>query len=340
MLIKNLNHPIRLLLCVLSACLFMSSGISASEPVKTLAAPNLSINTEKPVLRNTVIFGVYPVALYEFDTKQNTFKIEFYAWWRTKDKNYEPEKSVEIINAEKYSSKFGKRAQNGDEYFTFVHYYATIRQYWNPRNFPFDHEALQVGLEDFSDMHYVVFEPDYEQSAIHSELSIPNWKILNFELSKSISLYNTNFGDISAPKGLHSRLTFQIDIKHDGWEAYFNYFIAFFVTAFLSALVIFLEKERLEVKLLVILSAVFAFIGNKYVLDSILTDVAAYSLANLIQLATFFILFFSIIFMFCLEKVPKDLVKRRQRIARLVGYLVSLIYIICVGIATYCAVIS
>ncbi len=329
-----------LILVVVGISLLWPSLVSAEESAKLMPDPATILSSESRAAPNVVIFGLYPTALYDFDAKHNSFKIDFYAWWRTKDKNYQPEKSIEIVNAEKYSSKFGIRAKNGFEYFTNVHYYAKIRHDWDPRNFPFDHQTLTVSLEDFDDLQHVVFEPDYEQSAIHPEFTIPNWKILNFELHKTVTHYNTNFGDTATPKGQYSRLTMQIDIKHDGWVSFFNYFIAFFVTAFLSSLVFFLEKESLEVRMLIILSAVFAFIGNKYVLDTIIADAGSYSLANVIQIATFILMFISILFLISEKNMSKRYERQRILINHIVGYVATVLYVICVSMATYFAVIS
>lgn len=287
-----------------------------------------------------VIFGVYPMSLYDFDAKRENFKINFYAWWRTKDKDFHPEKSVEIMNAIKYKAVLSNRDKNGDEYYTTVHYYATIHQYWDPKNFPFDHQTLLISLEDQNDAKHVVFEPDYEQSGIHHEFEIPNWKILNFQLHKSVTHYNSNFGDISTPKGIYSRLTMQIDLKHEGWVSYFNYFIAFFVTSFLSLLVFFMEKESVEVKMLILVSAIFAFIGNKYVLDTVISDVAGYSLTNLIQVATFVALFCGIVFLLLDKNMAEKHYKKRVFMIHLIGYILACSYVVAVSVATYFAVIS
>ena len=55
-----------------------------------------------------VTFGVYPVSIYDLDPANSSFTINFYAWWRTKDKAYNPAKSVEIVNSRDYSIKFAE----------------------------------------------------------------------------------------------------------------------------------------------------------------------------------------------------------------------------------------
>ena len=107
-----------------------------------------------------VTFGVYPVSIYDLDPANSSFNISFYAWWRTKDKNYKPESEIEIVNAQDYTYKFGSTGKVGDEYYTYVHYYAKIYHPWISKNFPFGRQFLTVKLEDFKDIKLVEFEPD------------------------------------------------------------------------------------------------------------------------------------------------------------------------------------
>ena len=183
-----------------------------------------------------VTFGVYPVALYDMDPVNSSFNISFYAWWRTKDKNYKPETSIEIVNSRDYTSKLGEKGKNGNEYYTYVHYYAKIHHVWDSKNFPFGHQYLDVKFEDFSDASLILFDPDYEKSSLHSELVLPGWKIVGFNLQKSITEYTTNFGDTNSPNSKYSRITFSIEIKRNGWRLYMSYFIGFFMAGVLAHL--------------------------------------------------------------------------------------------------------
>ncbi|MBN9413321.1 MAG: hypothetical protein J0H12_05310 [Candidatus Paracaedimonas acanthamoebae] len=237
--------------------------------------------------KEKVLMGVYPVMLHDFDLAHNTFKVSFYAWWRSKDKAYVPDKTVEITNALDFHSKFGTTGKFKDEYFTYIRYYATVSKEWDMRHFPFDHQQLVVALEDYADIQKIIFTPDNDQSALHSEIKLKGWKILGFHLKDSITTYDTNFGDPSTKKGQYSRLSFIIDIKREGIRLFFNYFIGFLVAFFLCTVIYILDPREIGARTSLSLGATFTAIGNKYILDQVLPFTTSFTLADAIQAATF-----------------------------------------------------
>lgn len=287
------------------------------------------------------LMGVYPVHLYDFDLAKNTFKVSFYAWWRTSNKSYAPEKSVEIVNATEYYSKFGTRGQNGDEFFTYVHYYATILHPWNMRYFPFDRQFLEVRLEDFADINAVVLTPDRDQSFIHPELRLDGWDVIGMQLKDSVTRYLTNFGDKSTEKGLYSRITFQIEIKRQGWRTYFNNFIGFFVAMFLSLMIYFVHPNDLSSRANLSLGGIVTSVGNKYVIDQRLPITAEFTLADTIQIATFLMISVTILNFIVLKRFEERLtIQQISKLNYAIGILAALIYVVWVGAHTYIAVWS
>ncbi len=68
---------------------------------------------------------------------------------------------------------------------------------------------------------------------ILNRINYPGWKLVRFMMKKSIITYESNFGDSMLTQSQFPRLSFTIEIKRIGWRPYLNYFIGFFVTAFL-----------------------------------------------------------------------------------------------------------
>jgi hypothetical protein len=295
----------------------------------------------KPLQPFVTQFGVYPALLWDFDLSKNTFKISFYAWWRTHDPNYQPEKSIEIINATDYYSKFGRKGKNDNEYFTYAHYYATVQKNWDTRFFPFDRQILEVKLEDFQDAHYVIFEPDILQSHLHKELVLPGWQVEGLKLEKSMTSYATNFGDTSVKNGKYARLTFHIDIKREGWRSYFNYFIGFFVAFFLCAMIFFVDPGNINARANLSLGSIFTAVGNKYVLDQKLPFTSLFTLYDAIQAATFCVIVLSILSFILIHDLLKDMgLKKARTINGLLAVIIVTLYLVYVGVWTFAAVVS
>ncbi len=257
------------------------SACTSEEPPQTPPVLHVQPTKEK------VLMGIYPVMLNDFDLSHNSFKVSFYAWWRSQNKEYAPHKTVEITNALDFQSKFGASGQYKDKYFTYIRYYATILHNWDMRYFPFDHQRLVVALEDYADIQKIMFAPDHQQSALHSELNLKGWRVLGFHLEDSITTYTTNFGDPSTKKGQYSRLSFVIDIKREGVRLFFNYFIGFLVAFFLCTVIFIVDPREIGARTSLSLGATFTAIGNKYILDQILPFTTSFTLADAIQSATF-----------------------------------------------------
>lgn len=299
-----------------------------------------SMQDRKP---DTILFGIYPTYIHDLNLQKGIYTIGFYAWWRTKNKDYNPNKSIEIVNASNYYSKGGLWQKIGDEYVTDTRYYATMYLNWNIKYFPFDRQFLDVKLEDFADVSDVIFEPDTKQSRIHSELDLKGWSIENFHIKNSVTRYDTNFGNITTKQGLYSRLTFIIEIKRHGWRPYFDYFIGFFIAAFLCFMVYLVEpgSAGMSIRSSLALGAVFSFVGNKYILNQSLPFTTEFTLNDAIQLATIILIFITI-----LHYITLDVSKNDKAIAKAKKYnytfasLLALTYIGYIGFSTYRAIIS
>lgn len=286
-----------------------------------------------------ITFGVYPVSIYDLDPANSSFTINFYAWWRTKDKNYNPEKSVEIVNSRDYVVKYAETDKVGDEYNTFIHYFAKVNYAWNSKYFPFGRQYLQIKMEDFSDIKSVIFKPDYEQSKLHSELVIPGWQVVNLRLKDSLTTYTTNFGDISTPQSQYSRLTFTIEVRRHGWKLYMSYFIGFFMAGILTHLLYLMSSFPFAARATTFMGGVISFIGNKYVIDQKMPPTSDYTLADSIQVATFICIITSIILSIIIEMFEEKAAKRKI-ISHIVGITSLICYISYIAFYTYSAVTS
>lgn len=294
----------------------------------------------KPDKPEVVTFGVYPMSIYELDQFNNSFGISFYAWWRTKDKNYKPDTSIEIVNARTYTHKFGGTGKTADgDYYTFVHYYAKIHYDWNLKYFPFGHQYLQVRLEDFEDTDHIVFDPDFKDSRLHSEFELPGWKIINMSIKKSTTSYDTNFGNADAPKGLFDRITMTIEIKREGMRVFISYFIGFFMAGFLAHILYLMNTFPFPARATIFAGGIFSFIGNKYTIDQKLPLTTDFTLADSIQAATFIVLFLSI----CTSILTEQLnitPQQKHKLSYTIGIISFICYISYIVVNTYIAVIS
>jgi hypothetical protein len=293
--------------------------------------------------KEVVHIGVYVTDLRNFDYSKNSFDTIFYAWWNSENKNYRPDKIVEIINSYSYIGKDNFQTSYGKKiYTTSVRYYATVRYDWNMKYFPFDRQILEVYLEDgLSDINSIKFIPNIKNSQISKELDIGGWELQNFSLEESPHTYETNFGNDQVEQAIFSRVTLRFDLKRLGSRDFINYFIGFFMAVFLMGLAYFIDPTNTNQKFSLALSAIFAAMTNKYILDRLLPISSYFTLSDSIQLSSFlFIIIGSTVFTVESILVHQNKISLCQRINYTCYILSSISYLAFIAIAVYTAVSS
>lgn len=233
----------------------------------------------------SVIVGLYPINIMGFDTHDGSLKMSFYIWYKTFNHDFKPD-AVEVINSPDAAITSNSNGENkGKQYFTTVHYQATLDHHWDFKYFPFDHQIFKVVLEAVNPVDMMKLVPDYEQSNPNTNIKIDNWKFVKSFIESSDTLYNTNFGDTSGAGSKYSRVVFYYEYQHEGWRIFLNLFGAFFVCAIFCIMTNLFDDSDIRIQL--ILTAVIGFIGNKYIVDGIIPEVSEFTLSDAIQAATF-----------------------------------------------------
>ncbi len=258
-----------------------------------LVAPGLAgraMAADAPVVTSPpaakIVVGMYPMVINGFDTRADSVKMNFYAWFKKQGVPYKTGE-IEIINspdATVIGSVEGENAREGGNFST-LHYQATLDHHWDFKNYPFDHQVFDVIFEASDPIDVTELVPDREQSVPNTNIKLQNWTFLKNDVVSSTVRYNTNFGDTSSFANDYSRVKFSYEYRHDGWRLFFNLYSAFFVCAIFCVLTNLFNDT--EIRLQLILTAVIGFIGNKYIVDSIVPEVAYFTLSDAIQVATF-----------------------------------------------------
>ncbi|WP_367606980.1 hypothetical protein [Legionella sp. W05-934-2] len=268
--------------------------------------------------------GIYLTSLYNFDYSKGTFSAGYYLWTVADDPNYDPTKSLEVVNAIDYRMANQTRGKNPDgTTYTTVHLYNTNLHYWNVKHFPFDRQQLKIIIEDASDLLSIKFKPDLKESGIIHTLKVEGWDVQGMQINTYPFKYKSNFGNEDYSYGLYSRLTVTISLKREGLRLFVNYFIGFFVALILTSLIFFIDPKEIGTRSGYVLSSLFASVGNKYIIDGLIPPVTEFTLIDAIQFLTFaqvLIAVFTTLYVFNLAK--SDQHEKAKKISQRVGYVV------------------
>ena len=287
---------------------------TATAPVQaaTSAAPAPAATAEPPpaqaqVEPNKVKAGMFITQLYDLDMAKRSFNVTFWGWYLTPDDKYKPLENVEVVNAKTFSTKFNSVATKDDVpwatekakiSWTQSKYSATVSQDWDISKFPFDRQTLNIYLEDaINESTATVFIADADNSRIDDDVKLPGWTIESFKIKTEDSVYETTYGDPTLQgTSTYSRVVASIVVKRDGVRLLCSMFIGFFVAFILVLLTYCMDAgEMAGSRIGLSAGAIFAAIGNKYVVDNYLPPASVFTLADGIELATFLAIVFGIL---------------------------------------------
>lgn len=298
----NSNNALAELSNVPLKMLSIESQKGASDKKIDIFDPNYSGSTEddsdvdpsaNPI---KVDCGVYVKSFGSFDYSKNTFFTNFYIWWlMDEDVKYSPEDTMEITNGQQWTRLWVARDKIKNKTRVQARFYGTINHVWNMKYFPFDRQKIRISVEDnIAELSQVRFNPLSKDSKMSPDITMVGWK-LRFDLVHEPHHNNTNFGDLDRPVSITSRLNMIFDMKREGWQIFFVYFIGYFVAIFLSFVTYLIPRRYFNESTTLCLGAIFAAIGNKSQLEFSLSGTEGLSFSGIFTLCTFSIIMITII---------------------------------------------
>lgn len=286
---------------------------------------------------DTVKIGAYITSIYDIKLNDESYNIDFWLWFHYKNDSLNPLKTIEIVNAKESVVSYDHIEVKNNIIWAFQKYKATINNPWNIENFPFDKQQLKIVIEEsVADTSTMMFLTDFKNSTYDSILSISGWKITNFKIDSKYKTYNTTYGD---PKltGTSSipQTVISFMIERDGWTLFVKLFTGVYVAFFISIMVFFIDPVDVDPRFGLSVGAIFAAVGNKYIVDSILPEVTTFTLADKVHNITFVYLLLSIaLSVYSLYKFKKGKEKASKKIDKysficiLISFVMINVYII------------
>lgn len=269
-----------------------------------LAAPAQAAGSPAAPEPRPVTVGIYVSSLHGLDFTRETFRATFWLWATQDDPAFRPAVDLEIVNAQSMQVEKEYRETLADGRFTdMIKVQAVLNQRWDVRHYPFDDQRPAIVVESVGgDATQLRLVADARNSTVEPSLRVTGWEMGSLSLEAADFVYRTNFGIEGAEQAAYSRLTASVVIERDALRIFFTAFVGFFVAAALMLLVAVIgavETVRravdLRARLSLATAALFAAVGNKYVLDASLPFDGGFSLPDAIELATFAMISFVIL---------------------------------------------
>jgi len=248
---------------------------------------------------DTIRTGVYLKSLYDFNSSAFSYDVDLWMWFIYKKDSLVPLKTVEIANAKKYEYTNVSIEKRDSLFWASQNCKATINQNWNLENYPFDHQKLEIILEESDfDSRKVLLLADNPKFEYNDKIDIKGWKIDSTKIWSGLSKYKTDFGDLTIKNGMseYSKVYYSIFLSRDSWALFFKLFTGCYVAFLVAFLVFFIKPIYVDPRFGLSIGGLFAAVGNKYVVDSNIPSSISFTLVDKIHDITFIYILSTIIF--------------------------------------------
>lgn len=250
-----------------------------------------------PAQPDTVRIGAFINDIYDLNLSEKSFSAQFWVWFNHTNPGIKPLEALEIPNAKEaaYSLEFSETKEGVIWSGKKVH--AVIKKDWDIRRFPFDAQKMTIELEDSDkDIETMVYEPDSANTKLDTSLALSNWIIERFELSVGAKKYETTYGDPALSQGsVYPHAELSVWIKRKSWGLFFSLFTGMYVAFFISSLVFFIDPTDVDPRFGLSVGGLFAAVGNKYIVDSILPQSTTFTLVDKLHILTYLFLLLCIV---------------------------------------------
>ena len=237
---------------------------------------------------DTVRAGVYIISVHDINFRDKEYTLRFWLWFIYDNPEFDFEKQLDLPNAKDiemqqaiYDSLDGKK-------WVIMKMKATMKNSWNVHDFPFDQQRLKMHIENtLFDKRNLVFVPDTEGSSYDPEEAIDGWNVTSFTVSESGNDYLTGFGDNSNKNQNFSSFNVFMGLERAAWGLFFKIFLGMYIAFMIATISFTPHPSELEPRFGLPVGGLFAAVGNKYIIDSLLPESSSFTLVDTLHAITF-----------------------------------------------------
>lgn len=289
---------------------------------------NLSVYAQNDTAR----LGIYINSLHDFNISDKSFVADFWLWFNYANDSLVFKDAVDIPGSKSVNFTSFSIEKKNNVNWCLIKGSAVIKKDWDVTKFPFDKQKLTIQIEhSFYDVNGLKIIPDKVNSKIESNLILNEWKIDSLVFSAVNHTYNTTYGD-PVLKGTSTYPSAIAEIyieRNHSWSILFKMLTGVYI-AFLIVLLAFFIKPNDRLGLCV--GGLFAVVGNKYIVESIVPSTISNTLFDSIHNLTFIYIFavlvIAVISFKWQEKETEAYTLKAKKLDRISFYTAAISYII------------
>lgn len=245
-----------------------------------------------------VYVGAYVNDIQQIDLHADSYRLDFYVWFRWKNPDIDPSHTAEFMNAFSPDEHVRTFLYDKPQKMPDGSLYAVVREQgqfsakFPLHQYPFDRQELVIAMEDtLHGEEELVYIPDNKSPApmaLSARISMPGYDIGTPQLSVQAFPYPTNFGDLSQPNAsAYSRAVFAIPIHRPPVTTGVKVFMPILLIMICAALVFFVHPAYVEGRLGVAITALLTLVAFQLTTASNLPDVDYLLMTDKIYLVSY-----------------------------------------------------
>jgi hypothetical protein len=253
------------------------------------------IDAAVPAGPDDIVIGAYINSIQDIDFQTNSFSADLYVWFRWKNKDLDPGKSMEFMN--RYAPDDHVRDSLYDapqpmpdgSFYSIVRNQGRFSTVFQLANFPFDQQSLIIEVEDSTGgvgkQRYV---PDTAPVTINSAIMMPGFLLGAPQIKIVENLYPTNFGDLTVGEAeAYSRATFVIPISRPVAANSVKTFGPIFLITACALLVLLVRPMFVDGRIGLGITALLTLVALQLTSGAALPDVEYLMLLDKVYLASY-----------------------------------------------------
>ncbi len=281
---------------------------------------------------DTVKVGAYVLSVHDINFHDKEYTARFWLWFLYDNPKYDFTKQLDMPTAKSFEQATPIVDTLNGKAWVMMKLKATMKERWNVQDFPFDEQHLSMYIENSQyDIGSMIFKPDLKGSKFSPTEAIDGWNIKDFKVKVSTNKYETGFGDWRPGRNPQSFSSFVIEmnLQRDAVGLFMKIFLGMYI-AFLIAMISFAPKPwELEPRFGLPVGGLFAAVGNKYIIDSLLPESSTFTLVDTLHSLTFFAIFsILLVSAICLRLFDSDRKDACIRVNRIGSRAILIVYAI------------
>ena len=253
-----------------------------------------TVDSVPPVKPDTVKVGIYITSIHDIDFKQKEYNVNFWLWLKYKNKAFDFLQNLEIPNAKSFTRSYSTVDSSNGGIYMVMKLQCAMKDSWKIGNFPFDRQKLRIFFENSQfDSKAMVFVADTVGNHFDPRFTLSGWTIDSCRLSVGTKAYETAFGDesIGKPHMEYSSFRIVLGIKRDAGGLFWKMFLGMYIAFLIAYTCFYIHADGVDSRFGLSVGALFAVIGNKYIIDSALPESTSFTLVDTLHGLTLFFIF-------------------------------------------------